>query len=103
MQWSQSLGRLVPAITSADAALEWIEQEGADEAAPAPRKAASKKAQIAPKNILSLAKARLREIKSELRKLQALEKERGELERLIAAAEDKKPRAVVREIKRSAG
>ena len=56
----------------------------------------------APKNVVALAKARLREVKSELRKLKALEKERAELERLIAAAENK-PRAVVREIKRTAG
>jgi hypothetical protein len=49
-----------------------------------------------------MAKARLREVKSELRRMKALEKERDELERLIGAAEGK-PRAVVREIKRSAG
>lgn len=105
MQWSQAAGKMVPAITSADAAVNWYEQEEvADEStpAPAPRKV-TKAAPVAPKNILSLAKARLREIKTELRKLKALDKERGELERLIAAAEDKKPRAVVREIKRTAG
>jgi hypothetical protein len=54
----------------------------------------------APKNIVQLAKARAREIKKELRNKQALEKELAQLERLIAAAET---RAVVREIKRSAG
>lgn len=73
-----------------------------DVVAPAPvrRPQASKKP--APKNVVALAKARLREVKIELRRLKALEKERDELERLIAAAENK-PRAVVRELKRSAG
>ena len=57
-----------------------------------------------PKDVVALAKARLKEVKAELRNKAALEKERDQLERLIAAAEDKKPRAaVVREIKRNAG
>jgi hypothetical protein len=56
-----------------------------------------------PKNIVSLARARLREVKSELQKLKALEKERAELERLIAAAEDKKPRTQLRAVTKSAG
>ena len=58
--------------------------------------------EVSPKNILALAKARLRDVKAELRRMKALEKERGELERLITAAENK-PRAVVRDIKRTAG
>jgi hypothetical protein len=108
MQWNQALGRLVPAITSADEGVKWHVKDDelqVEEPAPPPalRKPAPKAAPPAPKNILTLAKARLREIKTELRKLKALEKERGELERLIAAAEDKKPRAVVRELKRTAG
>jgi hypothetical protein len=57
----------------------------------------------APKNVVALAKARLREVKTELRRLKALEKEKGELERLIAAAENKSPKSNLREIKRSAG
>lgn len=56
---------------------------------------------LAPKNVVSLAKARLREVKAELRRLKALEKEKGELERLIAAAENK-PKPNLREIKRTA-
>lgn len=56
----------------------------------------------APKNVVALAKARLREVKTELRRLKALEKEKGELERLIAAAENK-PKSNLREIKRTAG
>lgn len=56
----------------------------------------------APKNIVQLARARLREVKAEVRRLRALEKERDQLERLIEAATNK-PRATVREIKRSAG
>jgi hypothetical protein len=55
-------------------------------------------------NVLALAKARLKDINKELRRMKALEKERAELERLIAAAQTK-PRAVVSAIKpaRSAG
>lgn len=56
----------------------------------------------APKNIIQLARARLREVKAEVRRLKALEKERDQLERLIAAAMNK-PRAIVRDIKKSAG
>lgn len=54
-----------------------------------------------PRNIVQLAKSRLREVKKELRRMKALEKELGQLERLIDAAEGK-PRAVVSSIKRSA-
>lgn len=67
----------------------------------APRE--TKKKPATPKDIVGLAKARLKEVKQELRRMKTLEKECGELERLIAAAEDTKPRAVVRELKRSAG
>lgn len=56
-----------------------------------------------PKNVVALARARLREVKAELRRLKALEKEKGELERLIAAAESKPSRSNVREFKRTAG
>jgi hypothetical protein len=60
--------------------------------------------QASPKDVVALAKARLKEVKAELKNKAALEKEKAQLERLIAAAEDKKPRAaVVREIKRNAG
>lgn len=74
--------------------------EDVDTARPVAPKPRAKK--LAPKNVVALAKARLREVKAELRRMKALEKERAELERLIAAAEDK-PRAVVHELKRSAG
>lgn len=55
-------------------------------------------------NVLVLAKARLKEVNKELRRMKALEKERAELERLIAAAQTK-PKAVVAAIKpaRTAG
>lgn len=56
----------------------------------------------APKNIVTLAKARRRDLKAELKRLKAAEKELAEIERLIAAAENK-PKAVVRELKRTAG
>lgn len=65
---------------------------------PQARRAAPK---LAPKNVVALAKARLRDVKTELRRLKALEKEKGELERLIAAAENK-PKPNLREIKRTA-
>jgi hypothetical protein len=60
-------------------------------------------ATLKPPNVVALAKARLREVKSELRRLHALEKEKGELERLIAAAENKPQKTNLREIKRSTG
>ena len=73
---------------------------GTSEYVPTPaRKPAPK---LAPKNVVALAKARLRDVKAELRRLKALEKEKGELERLIAAAENK-PKPNLREIKRTAG
>lgn len=74
---------------------------GTPEYVPTPRthKPAPK---LAPKNVVALAKARLRDVKAELRRLKALEKEKGELERLIAAAENK-PKTNLREIKRTAG
>lgn len=42
-----------------------------------------------PINVLRLAKVRLREVRRELRRMRDLEQERAELERLIAAAENK--------------
>ena len=125
MQWSQAQGRLVPAITSASvtSTAGWdsegednypispppfaIAASAAEAPTVAPVKATPTKAKtqavVTPKNIVALAKARLREVKLELRRMKTLEKERGELERLISAAEDTKPRAVVRELKRTAG
>ncbi len=104
MQFSGALGRMIPTSEKLpDFNMESGAQLGALwEETPAPRQPAPQR-KPTPQNILSLAKARLREVKQELKKLKTLDKERGELERLIAAAEDKKPRAVVREIKRTAG
>lgn len=42
-----------------------------------------------PINVLAMAKTRLKEVKAALRAMKKLEKERDELERLIAAAESK--------------
>lgn len=67
------------------------------EAAPSPTKPANKRK---PLNVIAMAKARLRELKAELRRMKQLEREYAELQRLLAAA---RPIAVVREIKRSAG
>lgn len=59
-------------------------------------------APVKPRSIVVAAKARLRDIEKELRRLKRLESERDELRRLVDAANNK-PRAIVREIKRSAG
>ncbi len=50
-----------------------------------------------PLNVVKAAKARLRDVEREIKKLRALEKERDELRRLLDAATNK-PRAIVREI-----
>ncbi len=50
-----------------------------------------------PLNVVKAAKARLRDVEREIKKLRALEKERDELRRLLDAATNK-PRAVVREL-----
>lgn len=50
-----------------------------------------------PLNVVKAAKARLREVNREIKRLRALETERDELQRLLAAAENK-PRAIVRDI-----
>ncbi len=70
---------------------------------PAPDRAVKSptKSKFATQNVLKLAKARLKDVKAELRRLSVLEKERAELERLIQAAENKPPRLVA--IKRTAG
>jgi hypothetical protein len=73
---------------------------GTSEYVPTPR-ARKPASNLAPKNVVALAKARLRDVKTELRRLKALEREKGELERLIAAAENK-PKSNLREIKRTA-
>ncbi len=69
-----------------------------------PRAAAAPKAQPArrialdkPLNVIKAAKARLRELEREIKRVRALEKERDELRRLLDAATNK-PRAVVREL-----
>lgn len=104
LQWTQ--GQFVPAVGVIPNPGQ--ERPGAVLEAPsdtpleAPAKAL-RKTKAAPKNVVALAKARLREVKRELRTKKALEKERDELQRLIAAAENK-PRAVVTDIKqRTAG
>ena len=82
-----------PGATRAD-----LDEAPEPQYAPARRAAPSQSKPLAPKNIVQLAKARLKEVKVELKRMTALEKERTELERLIEAAEAK-PRAVVRELK----
>lgn len=104
MQWTA--GGFVPANGSVPNAGETKggfassdQDVGTSEYVPMVRKPTPK---LAPKNVVAFAKARLRDVKTELRKLKALEKEKGELERLIAAAENK-PKTNLREIKRTAG
>lgn len=68
---------------------------------PPPRSLAAA-APLAPKDVLRLARARLKELDRECRRLERLKKEREELRRLVAAASGKSA-AVIREIKRTAG
>jgi len=49
-----------------------------------------------PRNVVKMARERAKEIRAELRRLKSLQRELAELERLIAAAKDKSPRATVR-------
>lgn len=111
MQWTPN--GLVPAIGSIPNAGEtkggFVAQEAAavapatypEQVAKLPRNASVISSSTL--NVLALAKARLKEVKLELRRLKALEKEKGELERLISAAENKPKKSNLREIKRSAG
>ncbi len=55
-------------------------------------KSANKSRQLSTQNVLKLARARRRDVKAEIKRLRVLEKELAELERLITAAEDTKPR-----------
>jgi len=55
------------------------------------------RATLKPVDVIRLARARLREVEREIRRIRALERERDELRRLLDAA-DNKPRAVVRDL-----
>lgn len=109
MQWTG--GGFVPATGVVPGAGEtkggFVPVEQFDVLPQPPLERAVHAARAAPKagpvNVLAMAKARLREVKTELRRLKALEKEKGELERLIAAAENKSPKSNLREIKRHTG
>lgn len=92
-------GRFVPAIGVIPTA-EPLEPEPKTALPPRPLPQSKKQT---PKNILALAKARLKEVKTELRRLKALEEEKGELERLISAAENKPRVSNLREIKQNRG
>lgn len=119
MQWTPQ--GLIPAMTSArvggiqgarvvgaiqlDEDDDDVEDASSELTRPAPRATVRKPvAKLpTPKDVVKLARARLREVKRELRRMRGLEEERAELERLINAAENK-PRAVVRELpKRTVG
>lgn len=71
-------------------------------AAPPPPQRATPPIQSKPINVVALARRRLREIKSELRRMRQLERERDELQRLVDAASNRRPRAVVKTIARAA-
>lgn len=49
-----------------------------------------------PRDVIRGARLRVKEIRAELRRLKALQRELAELERLLAAAKNKSPRATVR-------
>ena len=109
LQWTQ--GGFVPANGTLPIKVEVrggfvADDEDAPVQALAPKRAplpAPRAQALSPKNVVAMAKARLRDVKAELRRLKALEKEKGELERLIAAAESKPTKSNLREIKRSTG
>lgn len=78
-----------------------IDEDEDGEPAPAPQRA-TPPIQSKPINVVALARRRLREIKSELRRMRQLERERDELQRLVDAASNRRPRAVVKTIARAA-
>jgi len=111
-------GTWVPALTSGATTFSNAQNAGVDEfaqtlqyASPPPGLPRAQPPQAAPApkpskplkttNVLALAKARLKDVKKELRRMNALEKERAELERLIVAAQTK-PKAVVSALKPAA-
>jgi len=118
LQWTPR--GLVPAMTSSrsaevtGASVDLVEPHDADadeddvvdvQTAPRPvakRHRAAPAAASTPKDVVRMARRRLREVEAEIKRLRRLERERDELKRLVDAASNK-PRAVVREIKRSAG
>lgn len=107
MQFSPHQGWLRPAGDATPIPKEFIEQPVEETPAPAPRplpvKTTSAPQPLTTPNVLKLAKARLKEVKAELKRMKALEQEKLELERLIAAAQNKAPRvASVRAIKKPA-
>lgn len=80
------------------------EREEAPEPPAPPRKQQKKveTEQVSPKDVIRLARKRLRDIKRELKRMRQLERERDQLQRLLDAADDKRP-ASVRPLKRHAG
>ncbi len=114
MQWTS--GGMVPANVTKTSRVAPVDpddddlDELEDDVAPSPRPATPARRvavrpakPLAPKDVVRLAKARLREVEAELKRMRRLELERAELQRLLAAAKSG-PRAVVRELpKRSAG
>jgi hypothetical protein len=104
MQWLG--GRMVPAVGHGET-FEGDDEDSIESAstleAPRVKVALKAKAKPAtPANVIQLARARLRDVEREIKRLRRLEKERDKLKRLLDAASNK-PRAVVRDIKRSAG
>lgn len=57
---------------------------------------------LAPKNILVQARAELRRLNVEIKRLERLKRQRDEIKRLLAAAKTKQPRAVVRQLRSQA-
>lgn len=67
---------------------------------PVKRSDPSKPKPLSTQNVLTLARARVREIKGELKRMRALERELAELQRLIKAAKEK-PAAKLTSIRRT--
>lgn len=86
-----------------------VDEDEDDDVAPTPRALPAKKmlarakVELAPKDVIKLARARLRDVDREIKLLKKLEVERDQLRRLLDAATNR-PRALVHELpKRSAG
>jgi hypothetical protein len=83
----------LPPINPLQSSMLFAEQQLARQSAPAP-----KPFTVTPGAVLKLARHRLKQLNAEIRRLKALEREREQLTRLIAAATSK-PKAAVRALR----
>lgn len=93
---------LSPDGFSGRAAMEQRFRQHEERTAEKPRSAPKPQDVTKPVNVIKLARARLAEVKREIKRLRKLEAEQKELERLLDAARGKRL-ATVRELKRASG